>query len=154
MGKCRCVLLTLLSSAYQFHHNRKHCIFHTEIYTQHKTQDRKVRDLWKTFERFLWFLKTIWVLQQPNVLLRTFWGFVLIWRDNSPRKGRTRVKVFFSAVETWGLFKYSRSKNVLKHLSVNEIGWPFFKNKSFRNANSLRKLVQLEQIEKHRKTKA
>ena len=29
-------LLTLFSSAWQFHHNRKHCIFHIEIYIQHK----------------------------------------------------------------------------------------------------------------------
>ena len=40
-----CALLTLLSSACQFHHNKKHCVFHTEIYTQHKTQGRKVNDL-------------------------------------------------------------------------------------------------------------
>ena len=37
-------------------------------------------------------------------------------------------------------------KNVLKHVSpMNDIGYPFFKNMSFKNANSLSKLVQLEQ---------
>ena len=34
-----------VSNAYKFHRNRKHCIFHTEIYTQHKAQDRKVNNL-------------------------------------------------------------------------------------------------------------
>ena len=29
--------------ASQFHSNSKHCIFHTEIYTQHKTQVSKIR---------------------------------------------------------------------------------------------------------------
>ena len=34
----------------------------------------------------------------------------------------------------------------LKHVSpMNDIGYPFFKNMSFKNANSLSKLVQLEQ---------
>ena len=32
----RCALPTLLSNACQFHHNRKHYIFHTKIYIQHK----------------------------------------------------------------------------------------------------------------------
>ena len=37
--------------------------------------------------------------------------------------------------------------------SMNDTGFPFFKNMYFRNANSLWKLVQLEQIEKHLKAK-
>ena len=37
----------LTSSACQFHRNKKHCIFHTEIYTQQKAQDLKVKDLLK-----------------------------------------------------------------------------------------------------------
>ena len=112
MEKCRCVLLTSLSSACQFHGNKTHSIFHTETYTR------------KTFKRYLWFLKTIWILQQPNVLLRTFWWFVLVWRDNVPRHGRTSVEVFFLAVNTWDLLKYSWSKNVLKLLSMIDIGYP------------------------------
>ena len=60
MGKCRCVLQPLLSSTCQFHHNRKHCIFHTEIYTQNKTQSRKenVRDISFISENYLTFTKT------------------------------------------------------------------------------------------------
>ena len=49
-------------------------------------------------------------------------------------------------------FDYNWSKNVLKHLSTNDIEYPFFKNMSFRNANSW-KLVQLKQIEEHLKAK-
>ena len=37
---------------------------------------------------------------------------------------------------------------------MNDIGYPFFKNMSVRNTNSLWKSVQLEKIEKHLKTKA
>ena len=129
MGKYRCALLILLSSACQFTiigsiasstlkfiHNTRHKV------VSKQSLKRKV------FDRFLWFLKTIWILQQSNVLLRAFLSFVLVWKDNSTRKGRTSVKVFFSAFKTWGLFKYSWSENVLKHLSMNGIGYPFFKN--------------------------
>ena len=80
--------------------------------------------------------------------------FVLVWRDNFPRKGRTSVRVFFSAVKTWGRLRYNQSKNILKRLSMNDIGYLFFKNMSLRNTNSLWKLVQLERIEKHLKTNA
>ena len=45
MGKCRCVLLTWLSSASQFHRKRKYCIFDTEIYIKRETEGRKVNDL-------------------------------------------------------------------------------------------------------------
>ena len=79
------------------------------------------------FERLIWFLNTICILEQLNVLLRTFWGFVLVWRDNFPRNGRTSVRVFFSAVKTWGHLRYNQSKNDLKHLFINDIGYPFFK---------------------------
>ena len=135
------IIGSIASSTLKFIYNTRHevviqTIFKTEI-------------IW-----FIWFLNTIWILEQLNVLLRTFWSFVLVWRDNFPRKGRTSVRVFFSAVKTSGRLRYSRSKNVLKHLSMNDIGYPFFKNMSFRNTNSLWKLVQLEQIEKHLKTKA
>ena len=41
MGKCRCVFLTLLSSACQFHRNRKHCILNTEFL--HNTRHKVVR---------------------------------------------------------------------------------------------------------------
>ena len=33
--------------------------------------------------------------------MRPFRSFALVWRNNSPKKGRTNVKVFFSAVNTW-----------------------------------------------------
>ena len=36
---------------------------------------------------------------------------------------------------------------------MNDFGYTFFKNIYFRNANSLGKLVPLEQIEKHLKAK-
>ena len=36
---------------------------------------------------------------------------------------------------------------------MNDIRYPFFKNISLKNANSLQKSVQLEQIEKHLKAK-
>ena len=45
MRKCRCVVLTLLSFACQFHRNRKHYIFRAEIYAQHKSQGRKMNNL-------------------------------------------------------------------------------------------------------------
>ena len=45
------------------------------------------------------------------------------------------------------------AKMFLKYLPLYDIGYPFFKNMFFRNANSLWKLVQLEQIEKHDKAK-
>ena len=119
--KYRCVLLTLISSTCQFHRNRKQYIFHTKIYKQHKTQDRKVNNFWngKMFQRFLWSMKTIWILQQPSVLLRTFWSFVVVWRNNFPRKGRISVNFFFSAVNTRGLFKYNWSKNVCLWIILN-----------------------------------
>ena len=47
---------------------------------------------------------------------------------------------------------YNWSKNVLKHLSINEVGYPFFKNISFNNFNSSWNLVQSEQILKHLNT--
>ena len=48
----------------RFHHNRKHSIFDTEIYTLHKKRCRKVNDLSvrKQWKDFFEFLKTIWVL--------------------------------------------------------------------------------------------
>ena len=55
------------------------------------------------------------------------------------KKGRASVKVFFSAVNTSGLFENNWSKDVLKRLSMNDFGYPLFKNMSFRNANSLEK---------------
>ena len=45
MGKCRRILLTLLSSASQFQGNKKYFNFHTDIYTKPKTQGRLVNDL-------------------------------------------------------------------------------------------------------------
>ena len=56
----------------------------------------------------------------------------MVWRDNFPRKKRASVRVFFSAVKNWDCFRYSRSKNVLKHLSMNDIGYQIFKNMFFR----------------------
>ena len=44
--KISIVLLTLLSSPCLFQRNRKHYIFHIEIYTQRKTQGGKVNDLY------------------------------------------------------------------------------------------------------------
>ena len=70
-------------------------------------------------------------------VLKSFWSFFLVSRDNSPRNGRASIKGLFSAVRTWGLFKYNWSKNVLKHLSMDDIGYPLFKSRAFRNANSL-----------------
>ena len=44
-GEYRCALLTFLSCACQFHHDRKH----TEIYTQHRTKGRKIfKTIFKT----------------------------------------------------------------------------------------------------------
>ena len=137
MGKCRCVLLTLFSSASQFH--RKLHLPLWNLYTIQDTMLQGKRSLKrKMFVSFLWFLKTIWILQQLNVLLKTSWRFFLVWRDNSPRKRRASVKVLFSAVNTWGLFKYKfkYNQNFLEHLSMNDIEYPFLKNMPFRNANS------------------
>ena len=39
------LLQTLLSTTYQCHHNRKNCIYHTEIYKQHNARGHKVSDL-------------------------------------------------------------------------------------------------------------
>ena len=57
------------------------------------------------FERLHWILKTFCILQKPNALLRSFWSFVKVWNNNSPKKGRTSVKAFFSVVNIWGLLK-------------------------------------------------
>ena len=35
--------------------------------------------------------------------------------------------VFFSVGNTWGPLKYDWSKNVLKHLFMNDIGYPSLK---------------------------
>ena len=109
------IIGSIASSTLKFIYNTRHevviqTIFKTEI-------------IW-----FIWFLNTIWILEQLNVLLRTFWSFVLVWRDSFPKTGRTNVRVFFSAIKTWGCVRYNRSKNVLKHLSMNDIGYPFLIN--------------------------
>ena len=71
-------------------------VWHKVVYLKDKRSLKR-----KKFERFLWFLKTIWILQQREVLLRLFWSFILVWKDNSPRIGRTNIKLF-SAVNAGG----------------------------------------------------
>ena len=130
MCKCLCVLLTLLSSVCQFHSNRKYCNFHTEIYTQHKIQGRKVNDLQNGKHSRDFF--DIWKLSWFYNNLMFFWGRfeIISWfegvflQKNEEQLLRFSfqqliLEVFFSITD-W-------SKNVLKYLSMNDMGYSIFK---------------------------
>ena len=75
-----------------------------------------------------------------------FFNQALVCKDNEPRYGRTSTRGFFSTVRVVSFTTYMLSINLLKHLLVKSSGEPFFKKMSFRQANSLCNLVQLEQI--------
>ena len=47
---------------------------------------------------------------------------------------------------------YFLFKKVLKYFPVNDAGYPFFKNMSFKIGNLIWNLVRSKQIEKHLKT--
>ena len=46
-------------------------------------------------------------------------------RTNLQEKKKQFFKVFFSAINTLGLFKHSWSKNILKHVPMNDIEFRF-----------------------------
>ena len=69
---------------------------------------------WELFEVLSWFEGTILQEKEEQVLRFSFHQLIIedFWSITGP-------------------------KIVLKHLSMNDIGYPFFKTLSFRNANSL-----------------
>ena len=125
--KCSCVFLTLLSSTCEFHPNREHCIFHTDIYTQRKTQGCKVNNPLngKHSRDFFYFSKLSAYYNTLMFFWKLSWIFLLVWRNNSPTKRKKKCEGFFTAVTIWGLFKNNWSKNILNHLAMNDIGYPF-----------------------------
>ena len=145
-------LQTYLSSVYPSHCNRKNYTFRTYIYKPLWILNAKVSDLWirKQQASFLWLLKTIWSLQQFKMPLKDFLNLVLVCKEISPRYGSDRVKVFFSTVVTWGRIMTNLLITILKHFSINDKGYPFFKKTCFKKLSSSRNFVQSQQILKHR----
>ena len=101
---------------------------HIYLYTTPKTKLKGKQSLkWKTFKSCLWLLKAIWSLQEFSKLLKDFLNFVLVCKEISPRYGNDKNKVFFSTALAWGRLMNNLSTNVLKQLSINDKGYPFFK---------------------------
>ena len=145
------VLQTYLSNVYPSHRNRKMCTFHTYIYKPLWTLSKGKWSLnQKKLKNFLWLLKTIWSLQQFKMPLKDFLNLVVVCKETSPRYGSDRTKVFFSTVVTWGCFMTNLLITILKHLSINDKGYPFFKNTCFKKLRSSWNLAQSEQILNHR----
>ena len=126
------------------------CIFIYSYTTPHTKLERKRPLKWKTFENFLWLLKTIWSLQEFSKPFRYFLDLVLVCKEISPWYGNDKNKVFFSTVINWGCLINNLSTNVLKQLSINGKGYPYFKNTYFKKLSSSWNLVQSEQILKQR----
>ena len=93
--------------------------------TRHKVVSKRFLKR-KTFGRFLWFWKTNWILQQPNVFFEKFLKFSVVWMDNSPRKGKKDVKFFFSATR-------ASAKDNFPYFSTSKenfiLGWLLFKKR-------------------------
>ena len=107
----------------------------------------------KKLASFLWLLKTIWSLQQLKMPLKDFLNLVLVCKEISPRYGG-RIKVFFSTAVTLGHFMTKLLITILKHLStINDKGYPFFKNTCVKKLRSSWNFVQSEQILKHRQAR-
>ena len=81
--------------------------------------------------------------------LKDLLNLVLVYKEISPRYASDRIKVFFSTAVTCGRFMTNLLITILKHLSINDKGYPFFKNTCFNKLSSLWNFVQSEQILKH-----
>ena len=131
---------------YPSHRNRKNCTLYLDTKSKGKRSLNR-----KTLVSFLWLLKTIWSLQQFKMPLKDFLNLALVCKETSPYgSGSDRTKVFFSTVVTWGRFMTNLLITILKHLSIKDKGYSFFKSTCFENLSSSWNLVQLEQILKHR----
>ena len=109
------------------------------------SKDKRSLNL-KKFASFLRLLKGIWSLQQFKMLLKGFLNLVLLCNEMSPRYGSDRIKDFCSTVVTWGRFMTNLLITILKHLSINDKGYPLFKNTCFKTLSSSSNFVQSEQI--------
>ena len=116
---------------YPSHRNRKNCTLYLDTKSKGKQSLNR-----KTLVSFLWLLKTIWSLQQFKMPLKDFLNLVLVCKETSPRYGSDKIKVFFSTVVTWGCFMTNLLITILKHLSINDKGYPFFKNTCFKKWSS------------------
>ena len=118
---------------------------HVYLYTTPDTKSEGKRSLKrKTFESFLWLLKTIWSLQEFSKSLRDFLNLVLVHKEISPRYGNDKNKVFFSTIINCERLINNLSTNVLKKLSINDKAYPFFKNTCFQKLSSSWNFVQSE----------
>ena len=111
-------------------------ITHKSLYRT--TPDTKRSLKRKTFESFLYLLKTIWSFQQFSIPLRNFFNLVsltyleisltelkLSLQGNFSKERNDKNKIFFSAVVIWGRFISNLSTNILKRLSINDKGPAF-----------------------------
>ena len=104
-------------------------LLHVYLYTTPDTKSKGKESLkWKTFESFLWLLKTFWSLQEFSKPLRYFVNLVLVYNEISPTYGNDKNKVFFPTAVNWGRFMNNLSTNVLKQLSKMAKGTRFLKN--------------------------
>ena len=102
-------------------------------------------------------MKTIWSLQQFKMPLNDYRNLVLVCKETSPRYGNDRIKVFFSTVVTWGSFMTKLLITILKHLSINDKGYPCFKKLSsswnlvmkFHLNNFIRNFILFVQLKFH-----
>ena len=70
------------------------------------------------------------------MLLKDFLNLILVCKEISPSYGNDRIKAFFSTVVTCGRFMTNLLITILKHLSINNKGYPFFKNTCFKKLSS------------------
>ena len=59
-------------------------------------------------------------------------NLVLVCKETSPRYSGDRIKDFSSTVVTCGRFMINLLTTILKHLSISDKGYPFFKNTCFK----------------------
>ena len=97
----------------------------------------------KTFESFLWHLKTIWSLQEFSKPLRDFLNFALVCKGILPRYRNDKNMVFFSIFVNWSRFMNNLSTSILKQLSINDKRYPFSKQKCFKKTKFFMKLCSV-----------
>ena len=68
--------------------------------------------------------------------LKYLLNLVVVCKETSPRYGSDRTKVFFSTVVPVGRFITNFIITILKHLSINNKGYPFSKNTCFKKLSS------------------
>ena len=88
------LLQTKLLSVYPSHHNRKNCIYHTYIYILLQIPKRK------TFESLVFKNNLKFTGIQETFI--DFLNFVLVCKEDFPKYGNGRNKVFFSNIVNWG----------------------------------------------------